>query len=809
MMNPNPLVSIIVRTKDRPKLLVNALKSIAGQIYRPIEVVLVNDGGCDLDTEELKSILCDVLLNYIRLETNTGRAQAGNAGIRNAKGKYIGFLDDDDALFSDHLFLLVQEIIKDAARVVYSDAEIVYRTSESESIGREISERRTFSSRDFSYRDLLADNYIPIMCLLFNKDILEEVQGFDPDFDIYEDWDMLIRIAEKYPFRHVKKATAEYIQWSADQQVAHSHRSAAAAREAHQHIIDKHKSKFSSDVLMYLIEDIRKCRRINENGFEFVKTLERRIEEKEAYISNLDSLVKQKEGEIDRKSREIEGMQKEIDEMQNEIIDLKTHLSKIMHSRGWRIVSNYYKLRDRLLPNNSRRRLFYELFLIAGENPKGVFSKLNRYNLRRFFRQYKSLEPSALENKIKGKISGNVPSGSLVRGDTGESTFDDGIFLRNTGNLTAPKERNRVLVIDRWLPTFDRDSGSLRMFSLLRILSDLGYKVTFLPDDLQKKEPYASELQKIGVEVLGGRVDIEKYLENMGGIFSFVLLSRPEQTFKYVSLIRAYAVNGVVIYDTVDLHWVRFERAAAVHDSRELFERAEYFKSMELFNAACSDVVLTVTDSEKESLLQELPGAKIEVVPNIHDVTNEVKPFSSRKDLMFIGSFFHQPNEDAVFFFVKEIFPMLKEKLSDVKFFVVGSDPSDALLKLNSKEVVVTGYVKDVKPYFENCRVFVSPLRYGAGMKGKIGQSMSYGLPVVTTTIGAEGIGLVNYENALIAEDPKDFADLILKLYTDENLWNTISLNARIHIEKNYSYEAVKEKVSGLFDSLRLQESCR
>ncbi len=103
MDNNNPLVSIIVRTKDRPKLLKRALESIAAQTYRPIEAIVVNDGGCELDIEELKSILGDVSLNYVRLEKNTGRAHAGNVGIENAKGEYIGFLDDDDVLYPEHV----------------------------------------------------------------------------------------------------------------------------------------------------------------------------------------------------------------------------------------------------------------------------------------------------------------------------------------------------------------------------------------------------------------------------------------------------------------------------------------------------------------------------------------------------------------------------------------------------------------------------------------------------------------------------------------------------------------------------------
>jgi glycosyltransferase involved in cell wall biosynthesis len=204
-MNVNPLVSIVVRTKDRPELLKRAIQSIAGQTYRPIEVVLVNDGGCDLDINELKGLLGDVGFNYIRLETNTGRAHAGNVGIENACGVYIGFLDDDDELYPDHLSVLIKIIEKHDHMVIYSDAHIVYRGSSLKNREGEGSGKKIFSSKDFSYSELLLDNYIPLMCILFSRDVFEYSKGFDESFDIYEDWDLLIRIAEKYPFCHVKK----------------------------------------------------------------------------------------------------------------------------------------------------------------------------------------------------------------------------------------------------------------------------------------------------------------------------------------------------------------------------------------------------------------------------------------------------------------------------------------------------------------------------------------------------------------------------------------------------------------------------
>lgn len=442
------------------------------------------------------------------------------------------------------------------------------------------------------------------------------------------------------------------------------------------------------------------------------------------------------------------------------------------------------------------------LFLVALTNPKGFFKNLTKVNIRKFLAQYRILEPAVLESKVKRKSSIAFPDKQLPM----YVAPNIGALLKSVECLTYTDGKEHILVVDRFVPTYDKDSGSFRMFSFLEVLNDMGYKVVFLPDDLNRIEPYTSELEKMGIEVLNCHIDFEKYLEKTGHMFAFVILSRPEQTLKYCPLVRAYAINACVIYDTVDLHWIRFERASSITRKKEFLKESRRYKSMELFSALSADVTFTITEDERRILLKENAGLKVEVVPNIHDVIMTSKPFREKKDIMFIGGFLLEPNEDAVFYFVKKIFPIIKKKVKDVRFFVVGSDPSEDLKRLNSEEVVVTGYVRDVAPYFENCRVFVSPLRYGAGMKGKIGQSMAYGLPVVTTTIGAEGVGLTDGENALISDDPKEFAEATIRLYEDEKLWLRLSKGSVEHIKTNYSKRAFSRRIRRIFSDIKAEK---
>ena len=131
---------------------------------------------------------------------------------------------------------------------------------------------------------------------------------------------------------------------------------------------------------------------------------------------------------------------------------------------------------------------------------------------------------------------------------------------------------------------------------------------------------------------------------------------------------------------------------------------------------------------------------------------------------------------------------------------ILGSDVTDNVRKLASDSVEVVGYVDDPEPYFSSHRVFVAPLRYGAGMKGKIGQSMSLGLPLVTTSIGAEGMKLVNKEHVLINDDIEGFAGAVIDLYEDRELWNLLSKNGATHIEKNYSYSVVGKSLARILE---------
>jgi glycosyltransferase involved in cell wall biosynthesis len=331
----NPLVSVIVRTKDRPKLLKRALQSIADQTYRPIEVVLVNDGGCDLDIEEMKTILRDVSLNYIRLDKNEGRAFAGNVGIENAKGDYIGFLDDDDEFYPEHVADLVSFLRQSDYKIAYADSEIVFKEYNLET--KEISEtdRRIFSSKDFSFKDLLLENYIPLITIIFTRDVLISAKGFDQSLELYEDWELLLRCGQMNLLYHVKKVTSKYIQWSRELQIAQSPDYWKKAEIAYDMVVEKHKEKFTPEVIRYFRDSAYKIRTA--------------LAEKDNFMRTLEALLKDKDGVISDKDIQIKNLVEHQHRLEESLRGKEAYINDLHSGRGWRLLMKYYNTKSRIL----------------------------------------------------------------------------------------------------------------------------------------------------------------------------------------------------------------------------------------------------------------------------------------------------------------------------------------------------------------------------------------------------------------------------------------------------------------------------
>lgn len=349
-------------------------------------------------------------------------------------------------------------------------------------------------------------------------------------------------------------------------------------------------------------------------------------------------------------------------------------------------------------------------------------------------------------------------------------------------------QRPMILVVDFQVPEQDKDSGSVRMLNIILLLIKMGFRVTIFPDS-KPDSHYAQYFMDLGVEVVEKFQYFEEFITERTLQFDIVWLARPSVSFDKLDVVRKYLPSAKVVYDTVDLHFVRTQRQSEIEQNANLTMKAKLYLEVELYLSRFADLPVVVTDVEKKAL--DVIDRKIDpiIIPNIHQLPHfKSVSFEERNGLMFLGGYKHPPNVDAVLWFVTDVLPLIWKKKSDVVFYVLGSHPPEEIMELQKYgEIEVIGWVDNLEPWFNKSRVFVSPLRYGAGMKGKNGQAMSYGLPLVTTSIGAEGMNLVHRKNAMICDSPEDFAKSVIELYSSPVLWQEISVSSIEHIKQSYS----------------------
>ena len=364
-----------------------------------------------------------------------------------------------------------------------------------------------------------------------------------------------------------------------------------------------------------------------------------------------------------------------------------------------------------------------------------------------------------------------------------------------------------ILVIDHHLPMPDRDSGSLRMFQILKILHRLGHRVTFLPDNLADMPPYTCELQKRGIQVVHYPYvkRVRDYLISHGAIFDVVVLSRCDFARKHVADVRMHAPQSRIIFDTVDLHYLREQREAQLTQDPDVRRKAQERQLLEDDLIKEADETWVVSPIEQQMLQENWPNKSIQLVSNIVDVTGPVLPFALRRDWLFIGGFQHKPNVDAVLFFVKEIYPLVRDRLPDTKFYIIGDKAPPEIVALASDRIIMAGLQRNVRSFFDSVRLSVAPLRFGAGIKGKINQSMAFGVPVVATSIAVEGMNLADHEQVLVADEPEDFARALIELYESEDLWKRLSQNGIRKTQELYSTDVAREKLEFLFSDRHLK----
>lgn len=363
--------------------------------------------------------------------------------------------------------------------------------------------------------------------------------------------------------------------------------------------------------------------------------------------------------------------------------------------------------------------------------------------------------------------------------------------------------KGRILFIDATTPEPDKDSGSVRLTNLMQCCRDLGYGVTFFADNRDYTGSYTRDLQRAGIEVWyhPWLDSLGEFFRERGTQFDYIFVSRHYIAVNYIALIKRYCPESKFIFDTVDLHYLREQRLAALENSLSLKRAAQRTRQAEMNVIKAADATVVVSTVEKEVLKMDAPGEKVHVLSNIHHVPGRDKGFSERRDIYFVGGYQHPPNVDAACWFVNDIWPLVHAELPDVKFHLIGSNVPQRVRALSGQGVTVHGFVESLDAYLSGCKLAVAPLRYGAGVKGKVNMSMAHGQPVVATPAAVEGMFAEHERELLVAADEASFAREVIRLYQDEALWNRLSDASIKNVEEHFSLSAARSSLVKLFAS--------
>ncbi len=367
----------------------------------------------------------------------------------------------------------------------------------------------------------------------------------------------------------------------------------------------------------------------------------------------------------------------------------------------------------------------------------------------------------------------------------------------NGENVFLAKDRSRnkkqILVVDHYVPHYDKDAGGKCTYMYLLLFVRMGFKVTFIGDNFYKHEPYTTDLNQHGIEVLYGNYyynNWEQWLKDNLHYFDYVYLQRPHISIKYIDLVKQYG-HAKVFYFAHDLHHIREYREYLLTHDEEKLKSSEHWKEIEYSLFEKADVGHVVGSYEQEIIQKAFPGKPVRNIPLYiyEDMPEKVnKNFEERHDLVYVGGFGHPPNIDAVLWFGREVFPRILEEYPDMKWHVVGGKVPEEVQKLASENILIEGFLPDEKLHglYHQCRMAVVPLRVGAGVKGKVVEAAYFQIPLVTTTIGAEGLD-DSMGNMAVEDDAEKMAGLICELYEKYDRLREMSDAGAMFIQKYFT----------------------
>lgn len=442
-------------------------------------------------------------------------------------------------------------------------------------------------------------------------------------------------------------------------------------------------------------------------------------------------------------------------------------------------------------PKKTLRRV---LFHMSGR-PRGVFRK---YVLRRDGTPRKAFEQwmtSAEYLSLPDSVRRHRPHHSMSVSSASQPRLQKDSRRRRDGK--------KVFFVDSVLPDPNRDSGSVDTINYVTWLHGLGYEVHFLSTSYGREKTSKDPVQAAGAIVLEikSEREVTEFLREKGADFDMFFLSRVYSGGLFFDACRHANPAAHVIFNTVDLHFLREEREARLHGDNAGLFRSAAVRDREMYIARQSDLTIVVSHAEQDIVQAEVPGATVAVMPLYRPLPANVNAFQGRSGVGFIGGFAHTPNVDAVKYFLSEVWPLVQDLDPAVHFEIAGPSLPSEIAGSLPKGVVYKGQIPDLEGWLGNLRVTVAPLRFGAGAKGKVASSIVNGVPVVGTSVAFEGMG-IGSDAAVAADSAALMAQEIVRVHNDPEAWSSLSHCGRAFGHANLSPEAGQKRFQGLLANL-------
>ncbi len=352
--------------------------------------------------------------------------------------------------------------------------------------------------------------------------------------------------------------------------------------------------------------------------------------------------------------------------------------------------------------------------------------------------------------------------------------------------------RGTVVFVDDTVPMHREAAGGLRTRRLVEQLRSLGHDVIFVPESGYRVEPYTAELEELGILVWTG-VGLESYLRTIEAQIAYCVVARVSTAINLLAVIREAIPDVPVFFDTVDLHFLRAQREATLSGGSDGIARL--LRELETGVMRSTEGTLVVSEAEEQILLELVPEVRVFRLGLVNDPV-PVRDDVERTAITFVGGFGHMPNQDGIRWFLTDVLPLVEERIPGVPVTVVGRGAPDDVVATAPGNVAFVGWVEDLEPYHAKSRVSIAPLRYGAGVKGKIADAWAHGVPVVMTSIGAEGMGVNDGETGIVADTPEAFAEGIVRLYEDRELWRRVSAAGQEQGDRLFGSGAIRDRLA-------------